>query len=496
LSRCGHNKLRKILSLGSISVYQALLQIGLLPFYLNLIGLDGYGIVGFFMALQGMASVLDTAVSGAVCRQIAWLNARGVENLRIPPLVYSTEILFWAVVSFFTLLFFIFVFFFHEQWFQESDRFEYQIREISWLAGGAFLTSFPAGFYAGIMNGYEKQVHSGLLGALAQSVRSFGGLAVLMLNAADLRMFFVWNMVIGALHTMLQRKAALKCLPAPAIKTRFSWPAVKSIQKFAGGMFAITACSSLGVYADRLILSKFVSLSDYGLYVFIANLLGGMSRFVSPLIVYYNPKMAAFASTQNNKKLIESLQEFFSWICALLIPPLITFATFSNLWLVWWTGNSVFTSGTEAISFLLGAVLLLNQACYPVTSMLYANEKMKGVFKGTICAAIFTPLALLAIIPEYGSLGAAATMALIALAHFAYILWIGSKALKKNLLKFAKTLVLCIGWTCLVTFSFKTLNKNVCLNLSTLIPLFLFIMIGNFLLIYIFKKEEIHNFKK
>lgn len=93
-----------------------LLQLCLVPQYLKFLGLDGYGIVGFYLALLAVAAVLDTAISSAVCREIAWLQARGDPDRRIPVFIFSAETSLWILVVALTALFLVFFSAFGNSW--------------------------------------------------------------------------------------------------------------------------------------------------------------------------------------------------------------------------------------------------------------------------------------------------------------------------------------------------------------------------------------------
>ena len=431
--------------MGGLNLYQVLLQLVLTPLYLRFLGVDGYGIVGFYLVLVGFAAVVDTAISGAVCREIAWLQAREGEKRQIPTLVFSTEVLFWWLAVLLSGLLLGAAFFSGENWFPDSARLGGQLRGIGWLMAGSFLVGFPAGFYNGILNGHQKQIHGGAIGAVAQSVRGFGAAALLGFVSPDLRIFFLWNILAGALQTAALRRAAWNCVNVAGVPSRFSWQAVESLREFAGALFVITVCSGVSLYADRLILSKWIPLADYGTYVVIATVLAGFSRLVTPLTLYFSPLMTTHASSGDRRATAICLRDFSGWVLLLLIPPLTNFSLFSDEILTWWTGKPELADGTASLALFLAAGFLLQSLCYPVTTMLYAEKKLAGLLQAAVVAAFLVPGCLLVIIPHHGSLGAAGTLAFSALAYFVYILVIGSRALGVSLLFLPRDLCLSVA---------------------------------------------------
>src|SRR5258708_11875863 len=49
----------------------ALIQLLVIPIYVRLLGIEAYGLIGFFVALQATVQVLDLGVSATVTRELA-----------------------------------------------------------------------------------------------------------------------------------------------------------------------------------------------------------------------------------------------------------------------------------------------------------------------------------------------------------------------------------------------------------------------------------------
>ena len=53
------------------SILNIILSIVFVPIYLKYIGAEGYGLIGVFASLQGILSILDAGLGGALAREIA-----------------------------------------------------------------------------------------------------------------------------------------------------------------------------------------------------------------------------------------------------------------------------------------------------------------------------------------------------------------------------------------------------------------------------------------
>ena len=58
-----------------------ILSIIFVPIYLNYLGAEGYGLIGVFASLQGILSVLDAGLGGALSREIAADDSGGLDGI-------------------------------------------------------------------------------------------------------------------------------------------------------------------------------------------------------------------------------------------------------------------------------------------------------------------------------------------------------------------------------------------------------------------------------
>jgi len=52
-------------------IYSALISVVVTPLYLDRVGVEGFGLMGFFLMLQGWIAIIDAGISGSLSRQIS-----------------------------------------------------------------------------------------------------------------------------------------------------------------------------------------------------------------------------------------------------------------------------------------------------------------------------------------------------------------------------------------------------------------------------------------
>ncbi len=68
------------------------------PLYVRLLGIESYGLVGFFASLTAVLTVLDMGLSATMQRELAVLSGKGEQDaLRIGSLTRTFEGVFWAI---------------------------------------------------------------------------------------------------------------------------------------------------------------------------------------------------------------------------------------------------------------------------------------------------------------------------------------------------------------------------------------------------------------
>lgn len=441
----GKGQFQKIILLSGLNLYQILLHVALTPLYLRHLGLDGYAIVGFFLTLLSIASILDTALSSAVLREVAWLRVRPGREREIPGLVLSTEKVLWCAVVILGLVVFAGLGMAGQGWFFDAGRFAPQMPQIWFFMAAAFVAGFPSGFYNGILTGYQKQSEAGAWGALGHSIRGLGSAATLVWISNDIRLFFLWNFMAGAVQTWAMRRAVLRNMEIPAPHAGFSWKQVESLREFGGGIFLVTCFSSLALNADKLILGKTLPLQELGIYMVVWSAVAGLSRLITPLTMVYSPAITEHLSTGNLRELTACLRRFYRLILILLVPVVTTLAFFAEPLFLWWTAQPVLAAESGPLVLWLGIGLLFQSVCYPITTLLYADKKPQVILWGTLGTGLALILALLVVVPGHGSWGAALCMSLFGLANLLYLTTAALKIFASSLVSVFAGVFLSLG---------------------------------------------------
>ena len=388
------------------------LLILLTPLYIRFLGIEGYGFIGFYLSWIAILGILDTGVAGTAMREIAWLEARPEERINIPTLLRSMEVVYWGVILVLGIGILAGAWFFGADWFQAKTISSKMARETLMLMAVSLVVQVPSGLYVAGLMGLQKQVEcSGLL-ALLGTLRGLGAVLVLWLIAPDIRLFFVWQIVISVLQTGVMRYSLWRKVSVKGQTARFSPDMLRSIKGYAGGMTLITALSILMTQADKMILSKMVSLEALGFYMLAWTVASGLSRVAVPLVQAFSPRFTDLVSRGYDEALARQLRLASQLMNVLILPLAVLVAFFSNSILFVWTGDKFVAEGAAPILTIMLIGTVFSVCSFPSLMILHSKKQLKPVIWVNLTSLVILMPLLVVVVIESGVLGGAFIWAL------------------------------------------------------------------------------------
>ncbi|MBK6521001.1 MAG: oligosaccharide flippase family protein [Sphingobacteriaceae bacterium] len=155
-------------------VVTALVGIFFVPVYVKLIGIESYGLISFYSTLVGTLSLLDLGLSTAISRQIAIDKAVNTSLKSTYDLIFSVEIIYWAIAFALGILIVSCSHLIASHWVNAETLSVSAIQKAVLLMGIVFVFQFPISIYNGVMIGFEKQIQNAVLNAIYSVVKAVG----------------------------------------------------------------------------------------------------------------------------------------------------------------------------------------------------------------------------------------------------------------------------------------------------------------------------------
>lgn len=388
----------------------AVLSIVFVPLYLRYLSVEMYGIIGFFSSIQTFLYLLDGGISPTLNREVARLSALPEKAQESRDLSRTLEILCWSSGLLVTVIALIVAPIAAKYWLKSENVPTEIIRESLMIMSLTFAFQWAAGFYTGGLYGLQKQKLLNAVNVFFAVIRSFGAFLVLAFVAPTIRAFLLWQLVTTAIGCLLLWFYFWRNLPKSPAKPRFKSVLLKEIWRYAAGITGTGLLTLILTQTDKIILSKMLTLEDFGYYSLAVTLAGsGISMIVGSILPTYFPQFSQLAA--QNK--IDELRLLYHRACQtmslFLIPVVGLLAFFSYEILLVWTRKPEVAEKTYVLLTLVAIGTGLNGLVYlPYYAQLAFGITRIGFWQNVLAVIFLIPFMIYTTL-HYGAVGGALT---------------------------------------------------------------------------------------
>ena len=388
-----------------------LVQLACVPLYIRFLGVEAYGLIGFYLMLQAILQVLDLGLSPTMNREMARYSVQPEKADEARDLVRTLELGYWLIGLMIGLVLVIVSPWLATHWIKASSIPVLSVRHALMLMGVLAAFQWPVSFYQGGLIGLREQVLFNVFRIIAVTVSNGGAVLVLWIISPTIQAFFLWLVVTNAIMLVCWTAFLWKRLPAGTRSPLFDLGLLRNIGRFAAGMSGIAAFSLVLGQADKVILSKVLSLKVFSYYT-IAGMFGvGLVMIVSSVFNTSYPRFSALVARGDERELIRIYHGATQLMAVLLLPLATEIAMFSSDILQLWTRNSEVARNGGPIATLL----VIGYAINGLMNLPYALQLAYGWtgigLKITVFMSVIMVPALWFAAVHYGPVGAACVFA-------------------------------------------------------------------------------------
>ncbi|HNW44189.1 MAG TPA: oligosaccharide flippase family protein [Elusimicrobiales bacterium] len=389
------------------SAWQALMGLVFAPFYIKLMGVESWGLVGVFSMLQALFGLLDMGLSSTLNREMARLSVLPAKEREMRDLVRTLETLYWGVAVLIGIAVIALSPFIAQHWVKTVHLSANTVEQAILLMGFVMAIQMPIGFYSGGLLGLQKQVRLNLINGGISTLRGAGVALALWLVSPTIQAFFICQVVISALNVALLAVYLWRELPATGEKAAFRSRLLRGVWKFAAGMGGMTLIGAILTQLDKIILSKMLSLELFGYYTLAGIVAMNLNRFLGPVYSALYPRFTQLVSFNDEEGIRRLYHQSCQFLAVLLLPVALVVAAFSREILLLWTQDPVIAERTHLLVSVLICGTALNGLMYPTYILQLAFGWTKiGLQISSFLAVIFIP-AIILLTRNFGAAGAA-----------------------------------------------------------------------------------------
>ncbi len=376
-----------------------------IPVYLKFLGIEAYGLVGFYSTLLGVLAFVDMGLTATLSREMARLSVLKDTAGKMRDLLRTYEYLYLFISLAVALLIWVFAPFIAERWLQAGALPTYKIAAAIRLMGMAIALQLPSGLYNGGLLGLQKQVSYNSLQIAWGVFRGAGAVLILWLFSPTIIAFAFWQLFSNAVYCLAIRLMLWRGLPRADPRPRFNRILIRDTWHYAAGMVGITICSTLLVQTDKIAVSKMLPLEMFGYYTLAGALASVPIMLANPIGVAIFPRLTGLVSLGEK----DTLKQFYHRACGLVsiavLPAALTLTAYMGRFIFAWTGSAVAAQKAgPAASLLLGGSIIQAIMIIPYyLALAHGNIKL-NLMLGIVSVVLIIPLLIL-LIMKYGIIG-------------------------------------------------------------------------------------------
>lgn len=425
--RIGRNLAAALLS----SVWTAALGFATVPIYLRYLGVDAYGLIGFFVTIQSLLQLLDLGLAPSVNREVARGFPTGaLTEVRV--LVRTLARLYWLVAAAIALVICCASALISDYWIHSERLSAHSVRTAVAVMGIVIGARWPLGLYIAVINGAQRVASSSAVAMLVATLSNVGAVLALALIGKRIEVYFLWQLCVALLNVSLMRLVAWRVL-GTGIDKRTDWRALAGIWKFSAGMSAIAVLGAIFTQMDKVLLSKLLSLAAFGEYMLAATVAGALSLLVVPVFNVIFPRFSALVAAQQPRELLRTYRIAMRSFGTIFFTIALVLASLSAEVVSLWTQNP----GISADVAPLVSLLVIGSALNGAMTIPHALQLACGLTRipltvNLLLLAIMGPT-IIALVYAYGGNGGALAWLLLNLLYVVLSLWLTYRAVLRPL---------------------------------------------------------------
>ena len=371
----------------------AILGILFVPIYLRFMGIEAYGLIGFYAALSSVLGVLDLGIGATLNRELARLSANGGSAVAQRDVVRTLEVIYWGIAIFAGVVVILTAPYIAHNWINAQSVDSLSLLKTVRLMGISVALQFPLSLYQGGLMGLEQQVLVNALLILTGTLRSVGVILVLWLLSPTIEAFFGWQVVSGIVGSGMFLVAMWRSLPKQGERARFRGQILHDIWKYAAAISANSIIGTVLSQLDKIILSRMLTLKMFGYYSLAATVASSIWMIIVPFNTAVFPRFVQLNEMKRNNELRILFHHSSQVLSFLLFPVCAILIVFSpEILFLWMHDPSVVENCHLIVSLLVLGTMLNGIATIPAYSVCAFGWPQLITYTNIIQSAVIIPL--------------------------------------------------------------------------------------------------------
>lgn len=343
-----NKNIKTLIYIYGVRIYTAVISIVLIPFIIDKVGIEAYGLIGFFTVLQACLSILDAGIGGVITREAITSQSSYESFSRFNGLYKKVIAIFLAIA-----LLIIFVGWFTSVRYSNSwlqTKLDHQVViTCSFMMFIIFSLRYIQGPFRSIILANESQIKLTTINFIAITISQPVAFILIKLLDKGIVFYFLtqlFSAVVSCAMMVYYSEKIRKKIYAGLLEKKeqlASAGAVLTVRKMLNFALQLSSLSILWVLvsqSDKLTLSRYMNLSDYGHYSVAVSFTAILAILSDPLNQYLQPRLVKCYHERDFNTFTRLYVYAFNFIALITIPLGAFLFYFGRDLLFVWSGSA------------------------------------------------------------------------------------------------------------------------------------------------------------
>ncbi|GAB3544280.1 oligosaccharide flippase family protein [Noviherbaspirillum agri] len=323
-------------------IYVALVGIVMVPTYVRYMGIEAYGLVGFFAMLQAWFHLLDIGLTPTMARETARFRGGAVDAVSLRRLLRALEGIFVGVAVLGAGIMLLGADAIARNWLRVQTLPLEDVKLAIMLMAGVIALRWVCGLYRGVIVGFERQVWLSGFNISIATARFVLVVPFFIFGGTSAAHFFSFQLVVALAELTLLVFQAYRVLPKldNAKRIVWEWQPLRGVLKFSLSVAFSSSVWVMVTQTDKLLLSRILPLDEYAYFTLAVLVANGVTLISGPVSLALQPRLTRMAAQGDDIGFIRLYRNATQLVGVIAVPAALMLAFFSEQILWAWTGNA------------------------------------------------------------------------------------------------------------------------------------------------------------
>lgn len=252
-----------------------------IPLVTLTLGTEALGLVGVYATLQAILGLFDLGLPVIVNQRLAVMISHNAPHRERAVFVRTLEFLFWSMVALFVVMGLSLCGPLAQSWLNVSTLSHANVSLALVVIVFTAALRFPAAFYSNVLFAHDRHIFPNAVAATSAMLRTLVALIALMWFQVGIVGFFVIQLIASVVEIALLAAGAWWLHTHRWVAPQ--WSLLRDIAPMTGALTIISLTAVVLSQIDKIVLSKLLSLGDFGIYSAAYTLAAGLVTLAYPV---------------------------------------------------------------------------------------------------------------------------------------------------------------------------------------------------------------------